>query len=285
MTAFVNYLYENNLGLEDIFDLDTSGNNPLSLSNYFMKNNGVSFSNNKYSIPFEFVYSLYEKYNAQLIKNPNDQPFTNFKYVLKKNDLPTTNYTYEGETFNINQIANNILNCINNTSNGGVEVQLDSLSNTSQSKSLKLNIFLGDATQGTIYTNIEPLEIYIANYFENEEIYYQKILDSMNVTKDNVLIKSKIVNKELLKQKIRERNWSEIFESANLYNVTTKMPFSELMPELKVGINMAYFETYDSTKIEQTIQQESFDIQISITLGNVTVNKLITKSFQDLEAA
>ena len=55
------------------------------------------------------------------------------------------------------------------------------------------------------------------------------------------------------------------------------------MPELKVGINMAYFETYDSTKIEQTIQQESFDIQISITLGNVTVNKLITKSFTDLE--
>ena len=107
---------------------------------------------------------------------------------------------------NINQIANNILNCINNTSNGGVEVQLDSLSNTSQSKSLKLNIFLGDATKGTIYTNIEPLEIYIANYFENEEIYYQKILDSMTITKDNVLIKSKIVNKELLKQKIRERN-------------------------------------------------------------------------------
>ena len=285
MNAFVNYLYENNLGLEDIFDLDTSGNNPLSLSDYFMKNNGVSFSNNKYSIPFEFVYSLYEKYKAQLIKNPNDQPFTNFKYVLKKTDLPTTNYTYEGETFNINEIANNILNCINNTANGGVEVQLDSLSNTFQSKSLKLNIFLGDAAQGTIYTNIEPLEIYIANYFENEEIYYQKILDSMTITKDNVLIKSKIVNKELLKQKIRERNWSEIFESANLYNVTTNMPFSELMPELKVGINMAYFETYDSTKIEQTIQQESFDIQISITLGNVTVNKLITKSFQDLQAA
>ena len=250
-----------------------------------MKNNGVSFSNNKYSIPFEFVYSLYEKYNAQLIKNPNDQPFTNFKYVLKKNDLPTTNYTYEGETFNINQIANNILSCINNTANGGVEVQLDSLSNTSQSKSLKLNIFLGDATKGTIYTNIEPLEIYIANYFENEEIYYQKILDSMNVAQNNVLIKSKIVNKELLKQKIRERNWSEIFESANLYNVTTNMPFSELMPELKVGINMAYFETYDSAKIEKTIQQESFDIEISITLGNVTVNKLITKSFQDLEAS
>ena len=28
-----------------------------------------------------------------------------------------------------------------------------------------------------------------------------------------------------------------------------------------------------------------FDIEISITLGNVTVNKLITKSFQDLEAS
>ena len=105
----------------------------------------------------------------------------------------------------------------------------------------------------------------------------------MAITPGNVLIKSKIVNKELLKQKIRERNWSEIFESANLYNVTTNMPFSELMPELKVGINMAYFETYDSAKIEKTIQQESFDIEISITLGNVTVNKLITKSFQDLE--
>ena len=35
---------------------------------------------------------------------------------------------------------------------------------------------------------------------------YNKILDSMNVAQNNVLIKSKIVNKELLKQKIRERN-------------------------------------------------------------------------------
>ncbi len=284
MNAFVNYLYENNLGLEDIFDLDASSNNPLSLSDYFMKNN-VSFTNNKYSIPFEFVYKLYEKYNAQLIKNSHDQPFTNFKFILKKNDLPTTEYTYENEKFNINQIANKILSSINNQSNGGVEVQLDSLSNTSQLKSLKLNIFLGDATQGTIYTNIEPLEIYVAKYFESEENYYQNILNSMTITKDNVLIKSKIINKNLLKQKVRERSWTEIFEKVNLYNVTTNMLFSELMPELKININMAYFETYDLTKIENTIQQESFDIEISIALGNIIINKLVTKSFKDLGIA
>lgn len=281
MNAFINYLYENNLGLEDIFDLDTSTNNPLSLSDFFMKQ-GASFANNKYSIPFEFVYTQYEKYNGQLIKNPNDRPFNDFKFILKKSDLPTTDYQYNGEVFNVNQIANKILTSINNQQNGGVEVQLDSLSNTSQLKSLKLNIFLGDATQGNIYTNIEPLEIYVAKYFENEEIYYQNILNSMTVTKDNVLIKSKIVNKELLKQKIRERNWAEIFETANLYNVTTNMSFSELMPELKISINMTYFETYDLAKIEQTIQQESFDIEISITLGNVTINKLVTKSFMEL---
>lgn len=284
MNAFVNYLYENNLGLEDIFDLDASSNNPLSLSDYFMKNN-VYFTNNKYSIPFEFVYKLYEKYNAQLIKNSHDQPFTNFKFILKKNDLPTTEYTYENEKFNINQIANKILSSINNQSNGGVEVQLDSLSNTSQLKSLKLNIFLGDAIQGTIYTNIEPLEIYVAKYFESEENYYQNILNSMTITKDNVLIKSKIINKNLLKQKIRERSWTEIFEKVNLYNVTTNMLFSELMPELKININMAYFETYDLTKIENTIQQESFDIEISIALGNIIINKLVTKSFKDLGIA
>ncbi len=287
MNAFTNYLYDNNLGLEDVFDLDnTANNNPLFLSDYFMKN-GATYNNGKYSIPFELVYSLYEKYNGLVVKDPTLNPFTTFKFIVKKNDLPTS-YQYEGIGYNINEIANSILTTINGANNSIsnlIEMQFDSLSNTSEIKSIKLNIFLGSVTDGTIYTNVEPLEIYVNDYFESEDVYYHNILNSLTVNSNNVLIKSKIINKDLLEQKIRERKWSEIFETVNLYNVTTNIPFPDLVSELQVSINMSYFETYDLNKIEETIKNQSFDIQISITLGNVTIDKLITKQFIDLDVS
>ncbi|MBD5422939.1 MAG: hypothetical protein HDR43_00325 [Mycoplasma sp.] len=292
MSAFSEYLSSENLGFEDIFGFDMTENNPLSLSDYFMSNNGnnnVTFANGKYSIPFNLVFSLYEKYSSSenKISKQYPSPFKDFKFALINNsgtskiELPS-DYVYENESYDISKIANEILTAINDTNNGGYSKQLDSLSNSFQETIIKFNIFLGSSKDGTIYTNVAPLEINVVEYFESQDTYIKNLLNTITIEDKNVLIDVSVTNKYLFEQYIRERNWSSIFSSASIYNIQQTIPFPELLPQLSVNINMDYFDTFDGAKIEEIITKNSISIEISISIGTTSVQKVINKSFDDL---
>lgn len=286
------YLDENNLGFEDIFDLDSSSQNPLSLSDYFMKDNGVSFTSNKYSVSFNLVNDLYKKYTSDenKVSKQYPSPFTMFKYMKKITATLPSDYQHENETYDLTQIVNNILTTVNDVKNGSVETQLDSLSTSTSSTqdSIKLNIFLGSKELGTLYTSVIPWEIYVSNYFETQAKFITEILKKVQIKNENVIVNLNLsngpVNEVLLSNLIEQREWSKIFTSnAVLYNIPANtILFPDLLSPLKVNVDLDYFNTFDGNKIKEIVKNKSIDIAIKISIDTIETQTIITKSFTDL---
>lgn len=297
MTAFYNYLVEQNYGLENIFDFASSNTqNPLALSDYFMKDNKVTFSNGKYSIPFELVFSLYEKYtnSLNLYSNPYSKPFDNFSFELKLKDdknqsitLPK-NYSFEGKQYDLDSISKEILEAMNNKKNGDFDFQLDSITNNNSSKNylISLNVCLGSNQQGTLYTNVEPLEIYVSNFFESKENYNAKILDTLSSSiiqnPTNIQIDVLAKNEVVLKQYIENRKFSELFTNVSVFNLTETIPFPELQSKFELKVNFDYFYSLDKQAIDKIISSNSMDIEIIISIEGVEKFIKVTKNFSDL---
>lgn len=286
------YLDENNKGFEDIFDLDASTNNPLALSDYFIKDNKISFNNNKYSLSFNIVYDLYQKYSAKenKINQKYPSPFKEFKYILKTGISLPLDYQYENETYNLQQIVNDIVSAANDNKNGSFETQFDSISTsaTSAQDSIKLNIFLGSKENGTIYTSVIPWEVYVSNYFETKAKYLEDVLKKIQISKDNVIVKLNLasgpINETLLSILVKERQWTKIFLSeAVLYNITSNtIPFPDLLSPLKVSVDLNYFDTFDGIKIDEIIKTKSIDIAIKISIDTIETQTIIKKTFTEL---
>lgn len=290
--ALNGYLDENNLGFEDIFDLDFSSQNPLSLSDYFMKDNNVSFTNNKYSISFNLISDLYQKYISKenKISKQYPSPFTMFKYIKKATTTLPVEYQFENEKYDLNQIVNNILTTVNDAKNGSVETQLDSLSTSvsSTQDSIKLNIFLGSKEAGTLYTSVIPWEIYVSNYFETKAKFITEILKKIQITNENVIVNLNSsngpINDVLLSNLIEQREWSKIFTTnATVYNIPANtILFPDLLSPLKVNVDLDYFNTFNGNKIKEIIKDKTIDIAIKISIDAIETQTIIKKSFTDL---
>ena len=296
MRAFYNYLVEQNYGLENIFGFVSSSQNPLALSDYFLKENKVTFQNGKYSIPFELVFSLYEKYtnSLNLYSNPYSKPFDNFSFELKLKDdknqsitLPK-NYSFEGKQYDLDSISREILEAMNNKKNGDFDFQLDSITNNNSSKNylISLNVCLGSNQQGTLYTNVEPLEIYVSNFFESKENYNAKILDTLSSSiiqnPTNIQIDVLAKNEVVLKQYIENRKFSELFTNVSVFNLTETIPFPELQSKFELKVNFDYFYSLDKQAIDKIISSNSMDIEIIISIEGVEKFIKVTKNFSDL---
>lgn len=290
--ALNHYLDENNQGFEDVFDLDATNNNPLALSDYFMKDNNISFTNNKYSLSFNLVYDLYQKYssNENKVTKKYPAPFTTFKYVLKTGISLPSDYQYENETYNLTAIVNEIITTVNDSKNGSFETQFDSIStsSTSTQDSIKLNIFLGSKETGNIYTSVIPWEIYVSSYFETKAKYIEDVLKKIQISKDNVIINLNLsngpLNEVLLGKLIEERQWTKIFTgNAVPYNIAANtLPFPDLLPPLKVSVDINYFDTFDGAKIKNIVSTKTIDIAIKISIDTIETQTIIKKTFTEL---
>ncbi|MBR3259335.1 MAG: hypothetical protein IKG09_01065, partial [Mycoplasmataceae bacterium] len=296
MRAFYNYLVEQNYGLENIFGFVSSSQNPLALSDYFLKENKVTFQNGKYSIPFELVFSLYEKYtnSLNLYSNPYSKPFNNFTFELKLKDdknqnisLPT-NYSFESKEYNLDAISKKILESMNNKENGDFDFQLDSITNDNSSKNylINLNVCLGSNTQGTLYTNVEPLEIYVFDFFESKETYNRKILKELSsaITQNpaNIEIDVLAENVNKLGEYIENRQFSELFKNVSVFNLNYQIPFPELQPKFELKVNLDYFNSLNKQAIDQIISSKSMEIEIIISIEGAKEFIKVTKNFSDL---
>ncbi|MBR2056018.1 MAG: hypothetical protein IJ970_03140 [Mycoplasmataceae bacterium] len=296
MRAFYNYLVEQNYGLENIFGFVSSSQNPLALSDYFLKENKVTFQNGKYSIPFELVFSLYEKYtnSLNLYSNPYSKPFDNFNFELKLKDdknqnisLPT-NYSFESKEYNLDAISKKILESMNNKENGDFDFQLDSITNDNSSKNylINLNVCLGSNTQGTLYTNVEPLEIYVFDFFESKETYNRKILKELSsaITQNpaNIEIDVLAENVNKLGEYIENRQFSELFKNVSVFNLNYQIPFPELQPKFELKVNLDYFNSLNKQAIDQIISSKSMEIEIIISIEGAKEFIKVTKNFSDL---
>ncbi|MBR4025688.1 MAG: hypothetical protein IKJ03_01910, partial [Mycoplasmataceae bacterium] len=297
MRAFYNYLVEQNYGLENIFGFVSSSQNPLALSDYFLKENKVTFQNGKYSIPFELVFSLYEKYtnSLNLYSNPPySKPFNNFTFELKLKDdknqnisLPT-NYFFESKEYNLDAISKKILESMNNKENGDFDFQLDSITNDNSSKNylINLNVCLGSNTQGTLYTNVEPLEIYVFDFFESKETYNRKILKELSsaITQNPANIEIDVLAKNVNKlgEYIENRQFSELFKNVSVFNLNYQIPFPELQPKFELKVNLDYFNSLNKQAIDQIISSKSMEIEIIISIEGAKEFIKVTKNFSDL---
>lgn len=291
------YLSDNNLGYENLFEFDSSSNNPISLSDYFIKTtksqSDVTFENGKYNIPFYLVENLYKKYKAFKNGESNEEfpsPFNDFKFSKKTgqsiDNLPT-NYEFEGNQYNIKTIVDEIVQTINNSENGNFDFQLDSITKdkTTGEPLMNFNIYLGLAKEGNIFTSLTFLEIPIGSYFETSENYLETILNniSTNITNDNVDIKTNVYSEAILDQYIQERKFSSIFESASIIgNSNINIPFAELQSPLNIEINMLYFDKLNKQELDQIINDKKMKIEIKISIETVSVYKTIEKTFDEL---
>lgn len=279
MKTFNNYLEENNLFLDEIFDINWTNADPLSLlsNNGYFKNKGVVYDVNskKYNIPFNLVNKLYEKYNKD--QSMVKAPFSVFQFSLIKNNLPP----------NIQKIATEILNTINNQKD--FELQLDSIN--SKELFMNFNVSLAGKDNASLYTNIDFLEISISNHFETQDKYNDSILDQVvnwaNGNPNNIEIllnESKgILNKEKINELILNRNFSDIFSTANIYNIPSdKLKFPELQSELKVEIDLNYFLTLNHRDLETIVNSGSISVQILISLDDSQRSFIISTTIDKL---
>ena len=287
MEAIYNYLQENNMGFENVFDFDQNSSNPLSLSNYFLSNN-ITYQNGKYNLPFQLVSKLYSLYNENKnnVENQYEKPFDNFVFIEKNVSLPTS-WSYEGQTFNLSQIVQEILSTINDKSNGDFEFQLDSISegSTVAKSSMDLNICLGSTQKGTLFTNVEPLRIYIDNYFKTEQEYEANILKNIaaQINSNNVIIQMTTTNEAYFRENFEQRNFDKLFSSANVYNIPENtIPFPDLQSQLKIEINMNYFNSLTKAEIQQCLDTTTINIQIKISFDNSSNLVNITKTINEL---
>lgn len=279
MNTFNDYLEENNLFLDEIFNINWTNLDPLSLlsNDGYFKDKGVIYDVNskKYNIPFNIVNKLYEKYNEDqsIVKTP----FSVFEFSLIKGDLPS----------NIQEIANQILKTINNQKK--FELQLDSIN--SKELFMNFNVSLASKDNTSLYTNIDFLEISVSNHFVTQDEYNDSILDQVvDWTKGNLknieilLNESKgILNKEKINELILNRNFGDIFSTANIYNIPSdKLKFPELQSELKVEIDLNYFLTLSHGDLETIVNSGNISIQILISLDDSQRSFIISTTIDKL---
>ncbi len=288
MNAMNEYLLQNDLSLYDIFDFDWSSSNPLSLSDYFM-NNGATYQDGKYSISFDLVNSLYEKYTAP--NSTYDSPFKDkFIFVLIKQDLPTS-FSYDGKTYNINEIANKVLSTINDASS--FEDQIDSISTSNQESIISINASLvNDRSQSySKFTNIDPIEISVIKHFESSDSYNYTLVNNVvqwiNNNPQDIFVVLNTENGKLNIPKIKEllvkRDYKSIFSSANVYNIPDDVfIFSQLQSEIKIDLDFTYFDTFTMTENE-IYNSDNIKVKLKVTINNTTITtNPITKTYQEL---
>lgn len=277
MNAFEQYLLENNQGFEDIFDFEiNNNNNPLSLSNFFTDKN-ITYTNNKYNLSFEIVFNQWTKF----LENPEiySNPFNKFKITIKNNVNLEQNYSYENSTYNLNEIANEIKNNFNNSTN--IDEQLISINQ--ENRTFNFNLWIGNDNEGNKFLSIYELSLNINEYFQTNSEYVLSILNNLNITNENVKFTINVKNKESIKEYIEQRKIFEIFDSVNITNIDNfkdVVTFPELIEPLTFEIENNF--NYNKEEIDNIINSESLEITLKISIGDFFINKQITKTFDQL---
>ena len=199
-----------------------------------------------------------------------------------------TNYSFESKEYNLDAISKKILESMNNKENGDFDFQLDSITNDNSSKNylINLNVCLGSNTQGTLYTNVEPLEIYVFDFFESKETYNRKILKELSsaITQNpaNIEIDVLAENVNKLGEYIENRQFSELFKNVSVFNLNYQIPFPELQPKFELKVNLDYFNSLNKQAIDQIISSKSMEIEIIISIEGAKEFIKVTKNFSDL---
>ena len=199
-----------------------------------------------------------------------------------------TNYSFESKEYNLDAISKKILESMNNKENGDFDFQLDSITNDNSSKNylISLNVCLGSNKQGTLYTNVEPLEIYVFDFFESKETYNRKILKELSsaITQNpaNIEIDVLAENVNKLGEYIENRQFSELFKNVSVFNLNYQIPFPELQPKFELKVNLDYFNSLNKQAIDQIISSKSMEIEIIISIEGAKEFIKVTKNFSDL---
>lgn len=275
MDKFNDFLRENSLNPEDVFQLDNQAN-PLGISDFFMNNN-VSFDGTKYSIPFFVFNNQYKKY-IESNKDETLNPLTQFKFKVNVDKINNAS-SNDG----ILNIANQIVDCINNLSLEDQLIEIKEFSDVNQGN-INLNVSIGSRTDGTLFTSWYDMLIDVSKYFESSETYISKLLDNVVANNKKIDIKTQCNNENYLVDCLRNRKWEDIFTNDiyiyDLNNDTFEFP--DLQFELKTEINYDLFKSWNKQTIEDAITNKTLKIEIIISMNNIKKIISVNKTFDEL---
>lgn len=283
MEALNEYLIQETKGFEDIFELNKTNPIPLNV-NYFKDD--ATFANNKYPIPFEIVNELYKKYTSDenQIYEHYDAPFAGtFTFTLKNeiiNNLPT-DFKYNEEIFNLNEIVNQILSSMNDSTQTWDE-QITELDNTT----IKFRVTNGKKSEGNVFESLNWLEINVSSIFTNYTEYLRtqltNIENTLNQNNIFIVLSQGVNNKETIKLWLSERKFNSIFSNVFIYNTNTQIKYPELLPSLETEIDFSYFNSLTLEQINKINETETITINIKISLNNTSKFIKVTKTFTEI---